>query len=683
VTEQVELAVPVSERPPSVPAQAAWLPEIERWELAERGAGGERHGEVRQWRTDGTLYSRVPHQGGRPHGPFAIYHPNGQVAREGAYREGEVDGLVRSFGSDEATPEVLRSCCVPSNAWEMKSRYRQGQLHGETFFDREGFPLLSDGTRRPERPAGVPAEAEFDEFNGRWGTGAAEENGTWVGRWRFWTVAGRLDEEAEYQASRKIWSRLYDERGELRHEISYEGDAVQHGPYRKRFVEPGECPYQDEHIAEEQGAFSHGHPVGRWSFLDASGAIVRALDLGADTLEEGIAGHAVFADEIRSGVEWWQLAQALRTEGRLREALCAAARSAARGGSVEALRALLAETTVALRAEASTQALAGLVDDKGTVPRALDALVGGADPAAVLRTLASVLKRAPRASADLVDAAILLAPERRMAHMTRALIRVELGDPEGARADADQVEPEAAEAASFLRTYSRLLFPRFDFWPRREPPESTLEDLPDVPVQPLEAVRRTIQVYASRLAVVRATLETRVPGAPWLPPALPELLPDGPLELRAYDAEIVDETDQGPEASTVRVDETLAIADWGIPSLMRLCRSHWNALCWLCWSAGLDQVALPQALEPPEDFARAAGMSIARYWRAQDAVVTGGLRSLTAGVPGFVWEELDIDGIHRHFAEMAQEQYLEMRSVFLFLMSPENVSPFQADLRAA
>jgi hypothetical protein len=76
-------------------------------------------------------------------------------------------------------------------------------------------------------------------------------------------------------------------------------------------------------------------------------------------------------------------------------------------------------------------------------------------------------------------------------------------------------------------------------------------------------------------------------------------------------------------------------------------------------------------------------MAIARYWRAQDAVNTGGLRSLTAGVPGFAWEELEIEGIPRHFAEMAQEEYLEIRSVFLFLMSPENVSPFQADLRAA
>jgi hypothetical protein len=116
---------------------------------------------------------------------------------------------------------------------------------------------------------------------------------------------------------------------------------------------------------------------------------------------------------------------------------------------------------------------------------------------------------------------------------------------------------------------------------------------------------------------------------------------------------------------------------------MRLARSQWLALGWLCWSVGLNELGLPAAIDPPANFAQAAGMSIARYWRAQDAVITGGLRSMTAGVPGFVWEGLDIEGIPRHFAEMAQAEYLEMRAVFLFLMSPENVSPFQADLRAA
>jgi hypothetical protein len=180
---------------------------------------------------------------------------------------------------------------------------------------------------------------------------------------------------------------------------------------------------------------------------------------------------------------------------------------------------------------------------------------------------------------------------------------------------------------------------------------------------------------------VRDELARRVPGAPWLPPALPALLPDGPVALAAFDAEIVDETDQGPETSTVRIDETLAPSDLGIPALMRLARGQWAALCWLCWSAGLREVGWPSAIDPPAHFAQAAGMTIARYWRAQDAVQTGGLRAMQAGVPGFVWEGMDIESIPRHFAEMAQEEYLEVRSLFLFLMSPENVSPFQEDLR--
>ncbi|HXU82473.1 MAG TPA: hypothetical protein VN914_13820, partial [Polyangia bacterium] len=441
MTEHAEPASVAPGRPPGVPAGAAWLPEVERWELAERGPGGVKQGDVRQWRADGTLYSLVQHRAGRPHGPFALYHPNGQVAREGAYLEGEVDGLVTAFGSDADTPEVLRSCCVPANAWQMRSRYRQGQLQNESFFDREGFPLLSDGTRRPERPAGVPEQAEFDEFNGRWAAGTTEENGTWVGRWRFWTVEGRLDEEADYRASQKIWSRLYDAEGAIRLESSYEGDGVQHGPHRRRFA--GDSPHADERIVEERGAFEHGHPIGRWTFFDRGGAIVRSVDLGPATLDEEASGRAVLADEPRTAVQWWQLAQALRTEGHLREALCAAARSAARSGSPDELRALLAETTVSLTEAASSQALAGLADEKGTVARALSALVTGADPAAVLRTLASALKGAARASADLIDAAILLAPQRRMAYMTRALVRIELGDPEGARADADRVEPDA------------------------------------------------------------------------------------------------------------------------------------------------------------------------------------------------------------------------------------------------
>jgi hypothetical protein len=189
-------------------------------------------------------------------------------------------------------------------------------------------------------------------------------------------------------------------------------------------------------------------------------------------------------------------------------------------------------------------------------------------------------------------------------------------------------------------------------------------------------------VYATRLALLRAALAERVGGEPvWLPPALDGLLPDGPVALRKETTQIVDETEEGSETTEVAVDESFEASGLGIPALMRMARMQWTALGWLCWSAGLARVALPGALAPPADFPQAAGMIIARYWRAQDAVVTGGLRSMTAGVPSFVWEGMDIDGLPRHLAEIAHDEYLESRAVILFLASRENLSPFQSDLR--
>jgi antitoxin component YwqK of YwqJK toxin-antitoxin module len=666
-------------RPQGVPPEAVWLPDRELWEQAYQGPGA---GEGTQWRSDGTLYMRVRYREGKLDGPFTIYHPNGQVAREGSYIEGEIDGPMVSYGSDAPTPESLRGCCVPENAWQMKSRFERGRLQGEVFYDRQGRQLLSDGTLRPERPEALPAAAEFDEYTRRWMQGTCDDRGCWMGAWRFWTEAGALDEEAEYRDTRKVWSRLYDADGSVREEVHFEGESVRHGPYRRRLLAGEEGPWADRRIREERGAFEHGQLVGPWTFLAADGGVLRAVDYGRAHEEAETAALPALADQEGTAAHWMGLAAALRPQGRVRESLCAAARAAACSGRTAELLGLLAEVTVPLSAEANDRALAALAEGEVTVARALDALVGGGDPASVLRTLASVQKGVPRASRDLVEAAILLAPERRMAYMTRALIRIELGDLEGARADTGRVAPESSEAAEFLRNYLRVLFPSFSFWPAREIPHSPLEDMPEAPGQPLAAVRRAIQVYATRLGGLRAALVERMGGSPpWLPPDLSALFPDGPVALRNETAQIVDQTDEGAEITEVRIDESLDVTGLGVPALMRMSRVQWAALGWLCWSAGLDRVALPDSLAPPANFDQAAGMIIARYWRAQDGIVTGGLRSMTAGVPSFSWEEMDVDGLPRHLAELAHDEYLEMRAAFLFLSSPENLSPFQSDLR--
>jgi len=239
--------------------------------------------------------------------------------------------------------------------------------------------------------------------------------------------------------------------------------------------------------------------------------------------------------------------------------------------------------------------------------------------------------------------------------------------------------------AEFLRDYVRVLFPDFAFWPAREPPATTIGDLPEAPAQPLAAVRRVVQLYATRLDRLRDAAAARVPGTGIVAP-IPDvraLLPDGPIELHRFDAEITDQDDEGggTVATPVKVDETLDLGAWPLSGLMRLARVEWTALGWLCWSAGLDRIALPAALAPPRTFPAAAGMVLARAARARDVLVTGGLRSLTAGVPGFLWEGLDIDRVPRIFAEMAADEYREARAVFLWLLFEENLSPFQSDLR--
>jgi hypothetical protein len=676
----MESASLAEQRPAGVPESAAWLTDREVWESAGKDRTGAKNGEVTQWRADGSLYLRGHYREGRMHGPCTFFHPNGQVAREGVYVDGEPEGLMIAYGSDAPTSEVLRTCCVPDGAWQMKSRFERGRLLNEVFCDRQGRVLLSDGSLRPERPSNVPLEADFDEYARRWMHGALDDRGSWIGLWRFWNTDGLVDEEAEYRESRKVWSRLYDPDGSLRQELNFEGDSVRHGGYRRRLLPDEESPWSDPRIRQERGAFEHGQLVGPWTYLDAAGAVVRAVDYGR-LYHDGDVD--VFRDRPElDGEGWMGLARALRLEGRTREAACAAARGAARQGSQDGLLRLLGELTVPVT-EATNQALlATLSQGEVTVAKALDALVSGADPASVLRTLSSILKGHSRAALDFIDASILLAPDRRMSYMTRSLVRIELGDLPGAYADTEVVAGDSAEAAEFLRNYTRVLFPKWTFWPARELPQSPLEDMPDAPGQPLPAVRRAIQLYATRLQVIRAELLRRLsPAPPWMLPDLAALLPEGPLPLETRTAQIVDETDQGSETTEMTVDETLDPGPLAVPSLMRLARASWAALCWLCWSAGLEEVALPAALSPPANFDQAAGMIISRYWRAQDGVITGGLRSVTHGVPGFMWEEMDLDGMPRHFVEMAHEEYLEMRAAMLFLASPENVSPFQADLR--
>ena len=201
---------------------------------------------------------------------------------------------------------------------------------------------------------------------------------------------------------------------------------------------------------------------------------------------------------------------------------------------------LRADHVVPLVAEREAQwgeALSQSTD--GNLTSILDALICGADAAAALRALASVLPATGPAAIELVEASLRLAPDRRMTHLTRALLRFQRGDRAGGLADAEVVASESADAAESLRSYGAIVFRGFDDWPGRSAPAPD----PELAGVTLEIghgpddIRHAIGVYATRIERTRAAILAMIgagsaDAAAWLPPDLSSLLPDGPVALR-------------------------------------------------------------------------------------------------------------------------------------------------------
>jgi hypothetical protein len=84
---------------------------------------------------------------------------------------------------------------------------------------------------------------------------------------------------------------------------------------------------------------------------------------------------------------------------------------------------------------------------------------------------------------------------------------------------------------------------------------------------------------------------------------------------------------------------------------------------------------------PPTTFGAAAGMSIERLWRCRVRLITGGLRAMTLGVPGFRWEGLEIELMPVVLVEFAADEFREMRAAFYWLCDEGVQSPWQNNVR--
>jgi antitoxin component YwqK of YwqJK toxin-antitoxin module len=672
------------ERPASVPAEAIYCAEYDAWELGAHDAEGRRGGECAFYRHDGSLYLRSKFEKGVQDGPFSMFHPNGQLAREGSYVQGELDGECLAYTSDSPTSLTLRPCCVPPGAVKLRAEYQQGHLLRESFFDAQERLLSFEGVPIPERPQSVSAGASFDESSWRWLVREVKGPDAHVDR--FFTTEGRLNEELEYSGGLKRARRSFDATEKLRESNGYDAEERLQGAYFKRFLPEEANPYADPAVCEVRGHFEQGHPVSRFELVDAAGTVRRTVDFGRNWRREELDQSLALREPMSSGPALVELGEALLREGRVREALCLFARAAARTGEREPLVRLLGEHTLQLKPEfAASQAEALLNQGDATWFGTLDALLNGTEPAAVYRTLASVWHGPPAVAHDLVNASLLLDPERALTHLTRGLLRLELGDVPGLLDDARLLLPVSEAGAEFLLASERVYFPKFGFGPSQETLEALPEGAPDVAFeQPLAAAQQQVRVYATRLQRLRsALLQFPALGAApeRLPPDLSWLLPEGPVELKQSRIVIEDETEEGVESSEIEIDERLDVSSSRATALMSAVRANYSALCWLCWACGLDRIALPEVLKSRPDFAAAVSMSLIRRFRARDRLTTGGLVSLGRGVPGFCWEGFEIDSLHARFTSVVAEEYLEVRAMFLWSMFPENASPFQEDLR--
>jgi hypothetical protein len=92
----------------------------------------------------------------------------GDVAREGNYVGGRIDGTVNAYASDDPSGERIRACRVPPGAARLSERWRRGDFLLEVFYDRQGRAILSDGRLCPSQPDGLPELTQYDESRNGW-----------------------------------------------------------------------------------------------------------------------------------------------------------------------------------------------------------------------------------------------------------------------------------------------------------------------------------------------------------------------------------------------------------------------------------------------------------------------------------------------------------------------------------
>jgi hypothetical protein len=230
-----------------------------------------------------------------------------------------------------------------------------------------------------------------------------------------------------------------------------------------------------------------------------------------------------------------------------------------------------------------------------------------------------------------------------------------------------EAEPIAPDWPQPLRERADdVLLTPYEFWPALEPlpAERDFDDDPGACVeQTLEALQQAIRRAAQRVALYREALLSVAPEL--APPDVSGLIGDQPPPLRHLT--LSSAADELP----IEVDERPHLAG-GPRELALEARLAWSGLCWLCWAAGADELAVPSVWRSRAEL------------HARLQAVSGRIGVLRHHAP-----ELDA-GTHFHgldervlpasaLSQLARH-YAEARAMLLFVSDRECVSPWQDDL---
>lgn len=613
-------------RPSHLPAAARWSPTENEWILPSVDANGAHHGLVTWWRPEGSLVCTAEYLNGALHGRLTRFHDTGEIASEGHYLGGRHHGPFFFVRADGPTSEAF-----PAGLGEAVHRaemhYENGSAGEARCFDRSGKRCLDDGKPYPEqRPAAVPEAAHFGKRQGHhvWMAGAADNtDGKTVSRrgtWRFWSADGVLLHEENYEQGQLHGAaKTFDERGRLTHETSWH-HGKKNGLERRYHPESGAVleeltfvdgarrgPFTraiDGTDLRERGEYTERESVGTLEYVRPDGSIVDTINMGPrielDAIEVSIEADTELAATFRAMAATHHAGATLflcaRAVGRqeLEAATLASAIKGFRRPWPQANTDTLTEHTLQVIRQVAR--MSG--DPAKTLRTAMDGIRQGADGPTILRRAAGALDDFGESAIglELINAAILVADESRKDHLefTRALIRSSLGDPAGAMASVRTYLRTGADEAHGLRAYIEALFPRWAFWPKDDARIKDLEPILTVmnrfgPKKPeaLETITHAIQQCATRLVETRRLLVERFGDQQWVVPDLSHLLPNGPVK-----------------APAVKRHDGIGY--------QHEARRDWTRLTWLCYSIGLDEIALPSAVSTRGDYLATSIISLAR-----------------------------------------------------------------------